>query len=348
MKILNVLHLPWFAGTEQMFVNYTNGFLNLGHEVVCVVPKDAEVIKHLIKHKNLSVVEDDAVRLTRGGWFNIVSILKYRRLIKSQKIHVVFCHSGGAVKFFKKAAWSLAKVIGVCHGANVNNIIKADIAIAMNEAMRIDMMSHGISESKIYKIPNYIDIPKETLPDTMPHQEIRIGVMCRLERSKNVDELINAFYLLIQKGIKARLVIAGTGVERKNLESLVHQLSLDGCVDFVGWVSDKKRFFLDIDVFCLPSSKETFGLVLLEAMHYRRIVVCVKADGPNEIVRDGFSGFIAECNDTKNLSQKLLYAINLSDEDKAAMIESAYQNLELKYSTGVFRENISILLESLC
>lgn len=60
--------------------------------------------------------------------------------------------------------------------------------------------------------------------------------------------------------------------------------------------AEKRDFFAGIDVFCLPSRTDSFGLVLLEAWANAKPVVVYRAGGPAELVRDGVDGFVTDCS----------------------------------------------------
>ena len=61
---------------------------------------------------------------------------------------------------------------------------------------------------------------------------------------------------------------------------------------FLGWVEDKRAFFETLDLFCVPSREEPFGIVVLEGMAHGRAVVATAAAGPREIIRDGIDGLL--------------------------------------------------------
>ncbi len=64
----------------------------------------------------------------------------------------------------------------------------------------------------------------------------------------------------------------------------------------------KRDFFAGIDVFCLPSRSDSFGLVLLEAWANGVPVVVYRAGGPADLVRDGVDGVQVRCGDTAGLA----------------------------------------------
>ena len=72
----------------------------------------------------------------------------------------------------------------------------------------------------------------------------------------------------------------------------------------LGPLSDmqKRDFFAGIDVLCLPSRSDSFGLVLLEAWANAKPVVVYRAGGPAELVRDGINGVQVRCRDIRGLA----------------------------------------------
>jgi glycosyltransferase involved in cell wall biosynthesis len=67
----------------------------------------------------------------------------------------------------------------------------------------------------------------------------------------------------------------------------------------------KRDFFAGIDVFCLPSITDSYGLVLLEAWANSKPVVCYRAGGPGELVRDGVDGLLVPPSHIAQLADAL-------------------------------------------
>ena len=79
-----------------------------------------------------------------------------------------------------------------------------------------------------------------------------------------------------KKGYKASAVIAGDGACKEELKTYVSTLKLNNEIEFLGWVQNQNDFFSKIDVFCLTSTEETFGIVLLDAMKHKIPIVTTK------------------------------------------------------------------------
>lgn len=125
----------------------------------------------------------------------------------------------------------------------------------------------------------------EPLPARSADGTFRIGFLGRLTNAhKGLDVLLRAIALMNAGGGRpVRLLVAGEGPDRANNEALAAALGLTSCVEFQGWIEDRRAFFEKIDVLAVPSRREPFGLVALEAMAFGRPVVAAAVGGLEEI-----------------------------------------------------------------
>jgi glycosyltransferase involved in cell wall biosynthesis len=114
----------------------------------------------------------------------------------------------------------------------------------------------------------------------------------RLESVKRVDLLVKAM-AGVDKPI--RLVVAGDGTQRTNVERAAEDAGVAGRVDFLGTVGDEQLLALYRDALAVlyPPYDEDFGYVTLEAFLARKpVVTATDSGGPNEFVVDGVNGFV--------------------------------------------------------
>jgi glycosyltransferase involved in cell wall biosynthesis len=116
---------------------------------------------------------------------------------------------------------------------------------------------------------HYLAVPRE-VDNNKPI--INILTMARLATGKNVDVVIKS---LTELPKNYHLTIAGDGNLTEELKVLVKSLDLTTRVKFLGWVSggQKDKLLEDADIFCLPSSYDSFGMVFIEAMAFDLPVV---------------------------------------------------------------------------
>lgn len=152
-------------------------------------------------------------------------------------------------------------------------------------------------------------------------EQIVIGTVKSLERVYGIDVLIESFKLVKERNpqISLTLVIVGEGSERKNLEKLVNDLSIENSVEFTGYKkpSNIVKWFNQIDIFINLSRRESFGVSVVEAMACGLPVIASNIGGLKEIIIDGESGVLVEPDnvfETAEAIEKLI--MNSEERDK--------------------------------
>jgi glycosyltransferase involved in cell wall biosynthesis len=144
----------------------------------------------------------------------------------------------------------------------------------------------------------------------IPEDEVVLISIGRLIRRKALDDVLLALSRL-DKG-RFRLLVIGDGPEEAHLHDLAQALGLSSRVDFLGAVSEERKFqFLAAaDVFVLPSAHEGFGLVFLEAMHCGLPVIASASGGQTDFLRDGETGFLVPVGAEEVLAGRILRLAN--------------------------------------
>jgi glycosyltransferase involved in cell wall biosynthesis len=180
----------------------------------------------------------------------------------------------------------------------------------------------GTPRQRVYTVLNGID-PSAWDPTT-DGSEVRreLGVpldapvlasVSRLFAQKGQRELLQALARVRREIPDVRLLIVGAdavevhgGSFTSELQALARELGVADRVIFTGPRSDIPRIMAACDVFSMPSLKEPFGLVFLEAMAMKRPVVAVNDGGTPEVVENGKSGLLAPARDIDALARNVL------------------------------------------
>lgn len=147
-----------------------------------------------------------------------------------------------------------------------------------------------------------VDLLKENL--SMPSDMPVILFVSKFIASKRPADLLEAYKILYQKGIKAALLMIGDGPESKDLERCVIQNHLPN-VHFLGFKnqSELPSYYAAADVFVLPAQNEQWGLVINEAMCAGVPVIATSEVGAaDDLIRNGVTGFIYEKGDVQALA----------------------------------------------
>ncbi len=162
-------------------------------------------------------------------------------------------------------------------------------------------------------IPNGVDLDcfsSGVSPiDEFGDGKINILFVGRLEKRKGLDYLLEAHKHIKQEIPNSRLIVVGPGTRLRNkYEKRVARNGLKDVV-FVGCVSHDElpRYYNTADIVCAPATgKESFGIVLLEAMALGKPVVASNIDGYASIMTHGAEGLLVPPKDEKALAQALL------------------------------------------
>jgi phosphatidylinositol alpha-mannosyltransferase len=167
-----------------------------------------------------------------------------------------------------------------------------DATIAVSPPAR-DFVRHYFSEIHPTVIPNGVDVERFR-PGLTPIHHLRDGCVNvlfvgRLEKRKGLRDLLQAYRYLHERVPRTRLIIVGDGPLRGMVESFVSGHRLENVV-LAGFVPDEvlPRFHASADIFCSPATgRESFGIVLLEAMGTGLPVVATEIPGYLSVVEAG-------------------------------------------------------------
>ena len=126
----------------------------------------------------------------------------------------------------------------------------------------------------------------------------------RLEDRKGLPHLLKAFRLVRKSGFECRLLVVGSGPQEREARRYVMTRGLQN-VEFLGRVSDaeKAQLFKTADVFVSPATgRESFGIVLLEAMAAGTPIVCSDIHGYKGVVQRGRQAILVPPRDAKALA----------------------------------------------
>jgi glycosyltransferase involved in cell wall biosynthesis len=197
--------------------------------------------------------------------------------------------------------------------------------VAMNLPNRIFAASSGTAErlhlrrgtsKRVVTLPNGVDMQRIRAVEPSA-QKFDILCVSRLLSHKNVDLLLQAVEMLHEDGVELTLGIVGQGPELDRLKALSSQLGLDEFVTFLGTVEGEDSVYelmKSAKVVAMPSVREGFGLVVLEALACGTPVVTTNHSDNHArlLVEDGVDGVL--CNATSgDVATAIQKALELKD-----------------------------------
>ncbi|MEQ1790027.1 MAG: glycosyltransferase family 4 protein, partial [Rickettsiales bacterium] len=121
---------------------------------------------------------------------------------------------------------------------------------------------------------------------------------------------------------------------------------LEEDLTFLDWVQNRKEFYTNIDIFCLPSLHEPFGIVILEAFTHGTPVIATNSEGPRDIITPNYDALIVEKGNATQLADAMETLINnqaMSDMFAA----NAFAKTKTKYSQEAVCRRIEVALNEI-
>ena len=290
VKILHVVGGMNVGGTETMLMNlYRKLNTNVQFDFISYYDKDAyyddeirklggQVIKidspnkiGMIKSiKNLCEV------IKENGPYNAVhahtlfncGVAMIAARLSGIKVRVSHAHTNldNTKNIIRKIyVWCMRKTI---------NLFSTD-CIACSESAGRYLFGENITSSKKYKLlPNYVDYKKYlNCSDTksvrqelgIKDNDIVVGHIGRFVEAKNHKFLLEVVSEMIILNNKVKLILAGDGELRKDMECYAEELGIKENVYFLGIRKDIDKILNNLDIFIFPSIYEGLGLVMIEA-----------------------------------------------------------------------------------
>ena len=296
MKIINAMFSKVNGGLEQSFLNYTPALTMQGNQVIQVIHPESEIKD--------SCPKGQLILVHNYNQYDPFAIRKLRKLIQSEEPQAIITHSYRAAYLFKKTKTKVPR-IAVCHVRSQYDF-GADAIIALTDSMRNDIIQAGHPEHTVFTVPNMISIPEGLNYHPPKPSEIPvIGACARFSDIKGIDVFIEALALLKKRNIAFKANIAGDGKEKERYINLIQHHQLQQEITLLGWINDKQAFYNGIDLFCLPSREESFGLVILESMMHSVPMVLTELSGPLEIMGNTESALLVPPSDPVSMANAL-------------------------------------------
>lgn len=336
MKILYLLPAFTFGGAERFLINLVSGHADRFEVVVLTFrrmePHLRDLNCRLVWLEDIGVSERDLeeiffrknfVRALRVTWC-IYSVIRCERPMLSVGVqHISAFLLAIARDFF----WMKTPYVANLHGDAsaylqrevsspfhrfVNRLLlrylcnRASAIIVPSLGVRDDLIGRfHVQPEKTHAIYNGLDLKliherSERLLDNAAlgnSRPVILGVG-RLDTQKSLQTLISAFTEVLKR-TPAKLVILGEGPERSRLEQHIFSLGIQESVTLAGFVDNPYQWMAKAAVFCLSSTYEGFGLVLVEAMACGCPVVSTDCpSGPGEIIHHEENGMLVPVGDS--------------------------------------------------
>ncbi|MEK6556052.1 MAG: glycosyltransferase family 4 protein, partial [Bdellovibrionota bacterium] len=166
----------------------------------------------------------------------------------------------------------------------------------------------------------------------LPEDTFIIGCASALVKVKGHESLLNAFSEVLKSNPNIRLLLAGEGVYRPEIEAQVQRLGLEKSVTFLGHIDNVPEFLCGLDLMVMPSLVEGLGTIVLDSISSGTPVIGSRAGGIPEMIIHEKTGLNFEAGNAADLKIQL----------KRIIDDSALRNQLLKNAQDHIAQNFSL------
>ena len=339
MRIAIVCY-PTFGGSGVVATELGMALSKRGHEVHFITYKQPVRLEQLSTNIHFHEVDVPEYPLFHYQPYELALSSKLVNMVKLHRIEVLHVHyaiphayAGYMAKQMLIEEGIFIPMVTTLHGTDITlvgnhpfykpavtfSINKSDVVTSVSHSLKADTLRLFTVKKEIEVVPNFIDLMKyrNSFTDCQrsllanPDEKV-ISHVSNFRKVKRIDDVIKVFNL-IQKEIRAKLIMVGQGPEKEKAEELVWELGIQDRVVFVGQSNEVDKILCFSDLFLLPSERESFGLAALEAMVNKVPVISTNSGGLPEVNKEGFSGYLSEVGDVEGMAKNALSI--LKDED---------------------------------
>ncbi|MBT2288555.1 N-acetyl-alpha-D-glucosaminyl L-malate synthase BshA [Paenibacillus albidus] len=269
--------------------------------------------------------------------YDLALATKMAQVAKMQKLDLLHVHYAvpHAVCAFlaKQMLGNDMKVVTTLHGTDITVLgqdesLKDLIRLGINESDAVTAVSKDlINETrKVLDITRDIDLTYNFVDKRVyyprdvsdlrgdfatPDEKILMHIS-NFRPVKRVSDVVEVF-ARVSRELPSRLLLVGEGPELPKIQAKIAEMGLEDKVRFLGKQDEIAQVISLADLLLLPSEKESFGLVALEAMACGVPTIGSLAGGIPELIQHGKTGFLAPIGDTETMAK---YAVQLLSDDK--------------------------------
>jgi glycosyltransferase involved in cell wall biosynthesis len=220
--------------------------------------------------------------------------------------------------------------------------------LAISVAVRKQLLAAGLTPERIEIVPDGVEVPAIIAPETRVNARKHWGFRENEIVIECVAALIEAFAKLRRTPGMAncRLLLAGDGPLRVQLERQAREAGLESAIQFAGFVQDIESVYLAADLFVFPSLQEGVGSSLLRAMAFGLPVLALARGGMTEVIEDGKNGILVQEAAAQALAWALAGMVG-EPELRQQLGQAARETAAARYSADRMVDHTATIFEQL-
>tara|TARA_B100001059_G_scaffold153334_1_gene152974 strand:- start:2954 stop:4084 length:1131 start_codon:yes stop_codon:yes gene_type:complete len=342
MKIAIVCY-PTYGGSGVVATELGHALSMRGHEIHFITYKQPVRLDTLNQNIHFHEVFVPEYDLFHYQPYELALSSRIVDVVKAHKIDVLHVHYAIPHAYAAYMSKMMLKDVGISlpivttlHGTDITlvgshpfyrsavtfSINNSDYVTSVSKSLKDDTESLFDINKSIDVIPNFIDVKKHAHLDRPCHRESVaenkekvITHISNFRPLKRVKDVVKVFEI-VQRDIPSKLLMVGEGPERIKAQRYVKKHNLSDKVLFLGKSNEINELLCYSDIFLLPSEKESFGLVALEAMIHKVPVISSNAGGLSEVNINGESGYLSPVGDVKEMAKNAIKILKDENEFK--------------------------------
>jgi len=327
MKILHVMAGAEFGGAEGACVDMALAMKEAGGDIMVATRPNA------IRVPKLEAAGIPVKTMRFGGRLDAFTKWKLRKTIKEFQPDIVQCWMSRGPSFVEK--WDedmgIPPYVTVARDGGYYKMKyykSMEYFVGCTPDIVRYFIDNGVAKDRVVHINNHAQIEHVETPVSRhdfetPADAPLVFAIGRLHEVKGFDTLIKV--VADMPGVY--LWIAGEGPERENFEQLIDNLGCGDRVKLLGWRTDRAALYDAADICVMPSRREPFGAVFVQAWAQRIPLVVSKAEGPRQFVRDGVDSLVIDIDDAEAMRDSIQKLID-DPQFAATLVDNGFEHFQ--------------------
>ncbi|KRE54410.1 N-acetyl-alpha-D-glucosaminyl L-malate synthase BshA [Paenibacillus sp. Soil522] len=318
---------PTLGGSGVVATELGKLLAERGHEIHFITHSIPFRLGHFNKNIFFHEVEVNDYYVFRYPPYDLALASKMAQVAKMQQLDLLHVHyaipHAVCAYLAKQMTGNGLKTVTTLHGTDITVLaqdesLKDLIRLAIHQSDAVTAVSKDlINETRqVLDISTPIDLtynfvdkrvyyPRDVVSlrsdYAAPHEKILMHIS-NFRPVKRVGDVVEIFSR-VSKKVPSKLLLVGEGPELSKIQCRIRQLGLEERVHFLGKQEDVSQVISMADVLLLPSEKESFGLVALEAMACGVPTIGSNAGGIPELITHGETGFLSPIGDVEDMAK---------------------------------------------
>lgn len=352
LKEQNILLFPramGLGGTENVVLQLCEMMKPLVNKVVVCSCGGVNVDvlgKMGIKHYEIPDIERKSIKTMISVSKRLLNIIKEENITVLHTHHRMAAFYVSLLKLYKRCCF-----INTAHNTFINKRALTRFAykhaniVACGEMVKRNLAEYFVlPDAQVTVIHNAVTpfdgllIEDELIKKLHAEGSFIVANVGRLSKQKGMEYYIQSIPDVRKVHPKTCFLIIGRGEDEEKLKRLVKETDVESSVYFLGYRTDIQNLMSQIDLVVLSSLWEGFPLTPIEAFSVGKTIVATAVDGTVEIVEDGKSGMLVAPRNSKQIAEKINWAIEHPQEIKN-MEMAAIKRFERQFSMETLRQS---------